>query len=482
MSDTNRVALGVVEEVTPGTTPATPAFESLRITGAPSLAFAPTTVPTEEIRPDRNITDLILVDAEASGEVTMELSHGAEDTLLEGALFSEWVERNNRQGTQITDITTNVITVASGTAWVVQDLVYLEGFGDANDEIVFPAIVTSDATTVTAASGLTDNATPPATARVYNVGVQGAAGDIDSTVSPDTLTSTILDFTTVGLLVGDWIKIGGTLAANQLPTAENNDWVRISAIAANVLTFDIVPTGWAADASTTELVWLFFADRLRNGVLKQSYSLEEQFQDHTPITFQYFTGMHMDAFNIALPSAAIMTVSANFQGFAAVVQETRFAGATDVAAPSNTPYNTSSNVGRIGRGVDGPFTTLDGCVLDATINLSDNLRRQLCIGTLGATGIGAGSFVVTGNTNAYFENKGYLEDVINNTERSLDIRMQDTNGKVMLFDLPRIKYSEGAPTVPGGNADVFINLNFQALLERDNDLYTLQIQRFHKVQ
>lgn len=482
MSDTNRVALGVIEEVTPGTTPATPAFESLRITGAPSLAFAPTTVSSDEIRPDRNITDLILTDAEAGGEVTMELSHGAEDTLLEGAMFSEWVERNNRQGSDITNITTNVITVASGDAWAVDDLVYLEGFGDANDEIVFPAVVTSNATTITAASGLTDNASPPATARVWNVGVQGAAGDIDSQTGPNALTSTVLDFTTLGLLVGDWIKIGGTLAANQLPTAANNDWVRISAIAANLLTFDIVPTGWTADASTTENVWLFFADRLRNGVLKQSYSLEEQFQDHSPITYQYYTGMHMDTFNISLPSAAIMTVSANFQGFASTVDTTRFAGATDVAAPDNDVFNTSSNVGRIGRGTDGPFTTLDGCVLDATINLSNNLRRQLCIGTLGAIGIGAGSFVVTGNTNAYFENKNYLDDVLNNTERSLDIRIQDSLNKVMLFDMPRLKYSEGSPTVPGGNQDVLINLNFQSLLESANELYTLQIQRFHKVQ
>lgn len=482
MSDTNRVAFAVVEEVTPGTTPATPAWEAQRITGLPSLAFAPTTVQSEEIRPDRNITDLILTDAEAAGEVTMELSKGAQSTILEGAMFSDWVERNNRQGSDITDITTQVITVAAGTVFVVQDLIYLEGFGDDNDEIVFPAIATTNGTTITAASGLTDNASPGALARVYNVGVQGAVGDIDSTVSPDTLTSTILDFTTLGLLVGDWIKIGGTLAANQLPTAENNDWVRISEIAANVLTFDIVPTGWAADASTTELVWLFFGDRLRNGVVKKSYSFEEQFQDHSPISYQYFRGMHSDTFNIAIPSAAIMTVSANWQGFTAEATTTRFAGSTDVPAQQNTVMNTSSNVGRIGRGVLGPFDTLDGCVFDGAISLANNLRRQTCVGVLGAQGVGAGSMVVTGNTNCYFESLSYLNDVLANTERSLDMRVQDSNGKALQFDMPRVKYSAGSPLVPGQNADIFINLEFQALLELTNSLYTIQIQRFHKFQ
>jgi hypothetical protein len=482
MSDANRFALAVVEEVTPGTTPPTPAWEALRITGAPSLEFAPTTVSSEEIRPDRNIPDLILTDAEAGGEVSAELSFGAQDTILEGAMYSAWTERNNRQGADITDITGQVITVNTGTAFVVQDLIYLEGFGDANDEIVFPAIATSDATTITAASGLTANASPGAAARVYNVGVQGAAGDIDSTVSPDTLTSTILDFTTLGLLVGDWMKIGGTLAANQLPTAENNDWVRISAIAANILTFDVVPTGWAADASTTELVWLFFGDRLRNGTTKRSYSLEEQFQDHSPINFQYFRGMHLDTFGIAIPSAAIMTASMNWLGFTADPTPTRFTGSTDVAAPQNAVLNTSSNVGRIGRGVDGPFTTLDGCVFDGAINFANNLRQQKCVGVLGAAGIGSGSMLVTGNTNCYFDSISYLLDVINNTERSLDMRVQDSNGKAILFDMPRLKYSTGGAPVPSQNSDIFINLEFQAILESANDLYTVQIQRFHKVQ
>ena len=69
MSDTNRVQIGLVEEATLGTTPATPAFQALRITNAPSLAFEPNTVVSEEIRSDRQITDLILVGAEAGGEV-----------------------------------------------------------------------------------------------------------------------------------------------------------------------------------------------------------------------------------------------------------------------------------------------------------------------------------------------------------------------------------------------------------------------------
>ena len=64
-ADTNQVALRIAAETVPGTTDTTPAFQALRITGTPSLAFSPQTVTTNEIRPDRQIEDLILVGAEA---------------------------------------------------------------------------------------------------------------------------------------------------------------------------------------------------------------------------------------------------------------------------------------------------------------------------------------------------------------------------------------------------------------------------------
>lgn len=479
MSDSNRVSLGIVREVTAGTTPATPAFQALRITGTPSLAFAPVTVTSNEIRADRNVSDLILVGAEAGGDVGHELSYGALDLILEAAMAQAWTTQNKREGAQITGIASNVITVATGDAFAVNDLILLEGFGDANDGVVFPAITTTNATTITAASGLTDNGSPPSTARVYKIGVQGATGDIDAAASPNRLTSTALNFTLLGLLVGDWIKVGGPLAANQLPAAGSNGWCRVSAIAAGALTFDVVPTGFGASASTTENVWLYLGDRVRNGTTKLFHSLERRYLDHSPVTYEYFVGMLVNSLALTLGTQAIVTAVANFAGFSSSVGNTRFAGATDVAAPANSVMNTSSNVGRIGRGSSGVVTG-PNYVLDAAFTINNNSRRQNAVGSLGSVGIGVGECTVTGTLNAYFGDKSLLEDVLNNTARSLDIRVQDNAGKVLVFDMPRLKYSQGAPAVPGKNQDVVIPLAFQSILD-NTGLYTIQAQRFHKV-
>ena len=55
--------------------------------------------------------------------------------------------------------------------------------------------------------------------------------------------------------------------------------------------------------------------------------------------------------------------------------------------------------------------------------------------------------------NTYFGNKDLIDDVINNAETSLDFRFEGSTGilttkRVVLIDMPRVKYSSGAPAGP----------------------------------
>jgi hypothetical protein len=54
----------------------------------------------------------------------------------------------------------------------------------------------------------------------------------------DRAGSTLLDFTTLGLVAGKWAKVGGTAAGDKFATAALNAWMRITAVAATALTFD----------------------------------------------------------------------------------------------------------------------------------------------------------------------------------------------------------------------------------------------------
>lgn len=88
MSDSSRVQLFQMPEVTYGVIPGT-ALKELRFTGE-SLKFNIATTQSQEIRSDRQITDLPQVGADVNGGFNFELSYNAYDDLIEGAMLASW--------------------------------------------------------------------------------------------------------------------------------------------------------------------------------------------------------------------------------------------------------------------------------------------------------------------------------------------------------------------------------------------------------
>lgn len=88
MSDSSRSQLYYVKEDTLGVVPAS-ALNELRFTGE-SLAYGIQTTTSNEIRADRQVTDLIRTGAEANGGFNFEMSYGTYDELLAGMLFSSF--------------------------------------------------------------------------------------------------------------------------------------------------------------------------------------------------------------------------------------------------------------------------------------------------------------------------------------------------------------------------------------------------------
>ena len=333
-------------------------------------------------------------------------------------------------------------------------------------------------------------ASPPATAALYQVGFEGASGDITTVAgATDSIDSTLLDFTTLNLNPGEWLKVGGTAAGTQSETAANNDWVRISPVTSTVPTpvtatsivLDVVPTGWTSDTNAAKTLQVWSGQSITNASVAKSYTLERVFNDHSPVTYEVLPGMKVDTINWEMGAQAIITSTVNYMGKGGGTSgfsTTRTAGATDVAATTSEVMNTSSDVGRIGE--NGTPVGDPNFVLEASIEVSNNLRRQNAVGSVSSVGIGSGEFSVTGSLNTYFGDSTMADKVINNTVSSFDIRVADIDTQTMVFDLPRLKFSSGVPAVPGKNDDVVVDLEFQAY--RHPDLgYTILLQRFFQV-
>lgn len=88
-ADSSSTRLSFVAEATENTIPSSPSWQNLRFTSE-SLNYNKQTIQSEEIRPDRNVSDMIDAGFGVGGDIGFELSYGTLDTLLEGALFSTW--------------------------------------------------------------------------------------------------------------------------------------------------------------------------------------------------------------------------------------------------------------------------------------------------------------------------------------------------------------------------------------------------------
>ncbi len=94
----SEVRYAFVAESAYGTTPATPTFQVMRVTGGGGLKSNKTTVVSEEIRADRNVSAEILTGIDVTGSYNYELSYGSFDALFEGALKNTWATNVLKNG------------------------------------------------------------------------------------------------------------------------------------------------------------------------------------------------------------------------------------------------------------------------------------------------------------------------------------------------------------------------------------------------
>lgn len=500
MSDANRTSVRFAKEASFRTQPATPVYKEVRFTSE-SVNYTPSTDTSSEINASRQVTDLILTGYEAGGDVAAEYSIENADVLMEGTFCNNWLRTpeiyngasweygNAAAATRISAVAATSITVTATstlagstannptTVFLANNLIRLSGFGDANDTIF--VVSASAGTSITIAGG-TVNAAPAVTARVKVIGYQGAAGDITAvTAGGNALTSTTLNFTTLGLIVGQWIKISGEGGAFSFVTAANNGYCRISAIAATRLSFDVVPTGWTTDAAAGKTIRLYYGDSIRNGIIEWSYRMEKQYGLIAGTRYAYFRGMEVSSMAMTADTRAIVTQTFTFMGSDGIVPSvTRDASAITETISAGTVMDSSNAVPMILE--NGSTVGTPNFVSSFAFTVDNNLRAKAAIGSPGAIGVGQGRSDVTGTLGTYFGDESYLAKLINNTASSVTILFRDLSKlKGELWDVPRIKYSGGVPEVTGIDTDIFANLTWQAIKDITNNRdYTILLSRF----
>lgn len=488
-TDANRTIIGVIDEASFNVVPTNPAFLTTRIRSV-APTFTPVTKTSQILDATRNISDLIRVGIQAGISLTMELCYGIDiHQILRAGMMSDWIRWPVRDnfGTAASVITAvngagvyTVVTSANpGTdqndkPFAAGMLVNFTGFGvAANNQL---AVATAGgATSVTVATSSVE-ASPAAAAKIKVVGIQGASGDITATGGgTNSIGTTLLNFTTLGFVPGQWIWVGGTAAGNKFATAANKDWCRISAVTTTQLTLDVVPAGWTTDTGAGKTIQIFVGDVIRNGTTARSQSLEVQYSDLEP-EYDVYSGLRA-GWEFSGAAQDIMMLTATYQGCNATNSTSRTAGASSVAAPTTAVMNTSSHIGELR--VNGVQLGAGPNYVDQiSIKLDNNLRPVKAIGSLYNVAIGLGQANVTGSLSMLYGDNTVRALLLANTGLSYSCAFMDpTLQAAYHLDVPNLKLVSGTPTIPGINTDRKLVTPFQGLKHAVLG-YAVQVSRY----
>lgn len=289
----------------------------------------------------------------------MDVTQTITKRMLQGFLFADAREKASTaplNGTAITltavDATNKEYEAASGlTIFKAGHIVNATGFTNpANNGLKHVASVLAGGVKVTESLVIE---TPPAGAAIEAVGFKAAAGDINLAVSGGvvTLTSAVLDFTTLGLNIGEQVFVGGDATAEHFVN-NGPGFARIKSIADHALAFDDVSWIPVNETGTALTICLYFGTVIRNEkaanlIKRRSYQMERQLgSDGVDIQSEYLEGAIPNELTINMAQAEKITAELKFVGLGTSYRtgtEGVKAG-TRVGAPIEDAYNTTSNL------------------------------------------------------------------------------------------------------------------------------------------
>lgn len=460
--DSNITGLRYCIEQSIGVLPGSPVWTPLEPNEYKDFGGQLSLVARNPINPGRQRKKGVITDLDASGSFNTDLTQRNLQEMLQGFMFA--TTRTKNTAVAITAVNgSGVYSMSNTTGIVVGSLVLCAGFTNAaNNGLKVVSALTAN-TSITL-SGTSVIETPPATATTTVVGhrVQTAA-DVKASVSGGypTLTSSSLNFTTLGLLPGEFIFIGGDNTENQFATAANNGFKRIKSVAANLIVLDKSSTTMVTDTATGKSVDLYFGKILKNetgaNIVRRTFQLERTLgapddAQPTQIQSEYLVGAVPSELTLNIGTADKITADLSF---VAINNEQR-TGVTGVksgtrpALTESDAFNTSSDFSRMRISVlsstDAAPTPLVAYVTEMTLAINNNVSPNKAVSVLGAFDVSAGTFAVTGNVTAYFADVAAITAVRNNANVTMDMAIVKNNAGIVI-DVPLIALGDGRANI-----------------------------------
>lgn len=469
---TNNTSLSVATEATVGALPGTPNWEYVEPNTVGAFGSTITKVARNPISRNRQRRKGIVTDLDSAVDFEGDLTLSLFDLFIEGFMFANYLGEVNRDPSAVSGTD---YTVDTGTVLELNTLVRGVGFlVTANNGLHLVNGVPT--TTSISAVGLSAEPTPPATARVEVVGLEGPTGDIGITEAGGviTVTSTVIDFTLFNLIPGQFIHIGGTGVTNRFfpaPSKDNSGFVRVVDVTANAMIVDKASETFVTDAGVGQNIQIFFGQFVKNvstsdaNFLERSYHMEMEYPglaaNGTDSVFEYAKGNFCNTMGLTLPLTDKSTLSYGFIGTdTADPTEARETEAENATDPVHTDgFGTSTDCTRLRiTKVDETGLTTD--FKSATITIGNEISPEKALCNLGAVYMNYGNFLIDIEAQIMFTDAAVTSAIRNNETVTMDFGVSNDDGAIM-FDIPSMTLGDGSHEFPV-NETVLLNMTCEA--------------------
>lgn len=408
-------------------------------------------------------------------------------------LFNRPVERgvsrsalaaSTNDGSPITARTADSITVAGANAYLTEGELFILADGLNDRTLLKAGAVTATAVPFTpykAGTVVSTSLELTAAARIVKVGeLLPAATTLRGYADRAELTLTTPLKAT--LKVGEWVFIGGggvTTNAELQPL-----FARVTKVEATKITFDTTtrPVSTISDIAVADLP-LFYGSFIVNGdetisTTHKRYLGEDP--NNKPM-IETFIGCVANELAINATERALLNMDLSYicldSDVEADVMPTELVG--KFAAPEQDPINTSTDVVRQRMYVPkvGQMNTaaIHSFVQELNVQIANNLNEDTAMAHLGAVGITAGKFNVTGNATVFFNSVEAMRAVKCNCTVGMDTIYARKNAGLVI-DVPAMTIATDGITLEVGQA---IKLPLTHDAHKSHFGFTLSYTLFH---
>ncbi len=294
----------------------------------------------------------------------------------------------------------------------------------------------------------------------FSTAVSVSATTISASATDNSLNDSGAGFSTANILPGHWIRVSGF-------TTNGTTFI---AKVVSVTTSKIVVSHKTLVNEVAGAVITVKGSSIRNGAVKKTFTLEEEFTDLTT-TFVNYKGMQVNTMTLNAASGSIVNGNFGFMGLTTTYTTATAGTGAEVAASTNGIMSATANVGTIF--IDG--TAVSGTYFkNVNLSTTNNGRSLDAISNLYPVAVNLGSFNATFAVTAFFDSTTLLAKFINGTSFALAYSFYDAAGNYIVVDAPYCKFNAGTLSGKALNSDIMQDLSITALKDPTHG-YMLQI-------